>query len=81
MYLRISLHFLSSIQIHLLDVRRIALSNHENGNGAKKLERLLVSKEDFIVSKEDFIVSKEDFIVLKLHPSIRFTFFSIELIL
>ena len=41
------MHFLSSIEIHLLKVEKIAFSKYERGNGANKRERFLVSKMEF----------------------------------
>ena len=41
------MHFLSSIEIHLLKVTLIALSKYERGNGAKIRERFLASKVVF----------------------------------
>ena len=44
------MHFLSSIEIHLLKVTLIALSKYERENGAKKRVRFLASKVDFILN-------------------------------
>ena len=41
------MHFLSSIEIHLLKLTLIALSKYERGNGAKKRECFLVLKVEF----------------------------------
>ena len=41
------MHFLSSIEIHLLNVALIALSEYKPGNGVKKHERFLVFKVEF----------------------------------
>ena len=41
------MHFLSSIEIHLLKVTQIALPKYERANGAKKRERFLVLKVEF----------------------------------
>ena len=37
----------SSIEVHLLNVRSIALFKHECANGAQKRERLLITKVGF----------------------------------
>ena len=37
------MHFLSSIEIHLLKVTELTLSKYERGNGAKRRELFLVT--------------------------------------
>ena len=41
------MHFLRPIEFHLPTVAQIALAKYEYGKGAKKCERLLVSKVKF----------------------------------